>query len=398
MRAGATLRRSDRLFIGLLVAIPATVAASRLGAPAALQFFLSVVAVVPLAGLIGSATEELTARLGGRAGGLLNATFGNAPDLLIGVFGVQRGLIPLVKATLVGALMSNSALIIGLCAVAAGVVHRRPRFDRREAGHHGILMLLTVAAILFPTVAASVLCASGSCAPAARAPLQSVSVGIAVILLLAYGAYVVFGIFGIEGRRRTVPDEAGRSSRGGRETAAMSERAHAERGRNWPTWLSLLVLALTTVALVPVVDVLTGTVEEVTAVLGWSDLFVGIVIVANAGNVAEGYAAIRLAIQRPGAPSAAEESGLDLSISIASASSIQIATFVLPLVVLYSLFVHPMTLVFGGVEVAILALLVLVFIAIAQDGESNWLEGTQLLVLYAMSAVIFFALPSGTFS
>ncbi|HCG01144.1 MAG TPA: hypothetical protein DEV93_11445, partial [Chloroflexi bacterium] len=137
----------------------------------------------------------------------------------------------------------------------------------------------------------------------------------------------------------------------------------------------------------------------VTKVLGWTDVFVGIVIVANAGNAAEAYAAISAAIRRRGSPGGVgEDSGLDLALGIASASSIQIATFILPLVVLLSLFFHPMTLVFGWVEIAILGLMVLVFNYIAHDGESNWLEGLQLVVLYAMAAIVIFVLPSTAIS
>jgi Ca2+:H+ antiporter len=148
-----------------------------------------------------------------------------------------------------------------------------------------------------------------------------------------------------------------------------------------------------------VVDTLTGTVGAVTKVLGWTNVFVGIVVVANAGNVAEAYAAISAAIRRRGTPGPeGEESGLDLALGIASASSIQIATFILPIVVLLSLFFHPMNLVFGWVEIAILGLMVLVFNYIAHDGESNWLEGLQLVVLYAMAAIVFYVLPATAFS
>jgi Ca2+:H+ antiporter len=139
-------------------------------------------------------------------------------------------------------------------------------------------------------------------------------------------------------------------------------------------------------------------VDAVTHVLHWSQVFVGIVIVANAGNVAEGYAAVRLAWQRGGLDPEETDSGLDLSLGIASASSIQIATFVAPVVVLFSLTAHTMNLVFAPVEVAIFGLLVIVFTYIAQDGETNWLEGAQLLALYAMAAIIFYGLPGSVFS
>jgi len=371
----------------LLLFVPATIAAAAFHAPPWLQFFLSVGAVIPLASVLGSATEALADRLGGKIGGLLNATFGNAPDLLVGVFGVQKGLIPLVKATLIGALISNSALIMGVCYVVAGLIYGRPRFKRDEAGHHSVLMMLTFAAVLFPSMGAFV---GGH--PSA-ATIQHISVGIAVVLLIAYAAYVAYGIFGIESLRHHEP--RGREVR--TSTDVVDDEAHS--GRSWPLWVSVAVLVGSTVALIPVTDILTGTVTAVTQVLGWTDVFVGIIIVANAGNVAEGYAAIRFAIQRPGSPADAPsgDSGLDLALGIASASSIQIATFVAPVVVLYSLFAHPMNLVFSPVEIAILGLLVIVFTYIAQDGESNWLEGAQLLALYAMAAIIFFGLPVTAF-
>jgi Ca2+:H+ antiporter len=350
-----------------------------------------VLAIVPLAAFIGAATEGLAGQLGGKIGGLLNATFGNAPDLLVGVFGVQRGLIPLVKATLIGALISNSALIMGLCYVAAGLIHRRPRFKRDEAGHHSVLMMLTVAAVLFPSVGSLVVCGGTRCSGSAnRATILHVSVGISVALLVAYVAYVLYGIFGLESLRRAEPE--------GRDMRHVKQRGESG-GEHWPVWLNVLVLVASTGALIPVTDILSGAVEPVTKVLGWSEVFVGMIVVANAGNVAEGYAAIKFAVSHAASPeeSPSGDSGLDLALGIASASSIQIATFVAPLVVLYSLTGHSMNLVFSPIEIAILALLVIIFTYIAQDGESNWLEGMQLIVLYAMAAIVFFSFPVSAF-
>lgn len=386
--SGVRLSREDRIMMALLVFVPATIASAGAGAPGWLQFLLSVASVIPIAALISSATDALAHRLGGKVGGLLNATFGNLPDLLIGIFGVQKGLIPLVKATLVGALISNSALIMGLCFVAAGLAHRRPRFDRGEAGHHSVLMMLTVAAILFPTVGAFVICGRTCSGTSSASTIQGISVGIAIVLLIAYVAYVTYGIFGFE-------------SLGGRPTEGRETRvfqAQPGRAEAWPVAFSLGLLIVMGLALIPVTDILTSGVAAVTKVLGWSEVFVGMIIVANAGNVAEGYAALKFAIRKPGTPDGVTgDSGLDLALGIASASSIQIATFVMPVVVLISLFFKPMNLVFTFVEVSILALLVIVFTHTAQDGESNWLEGVQLLVLYAMAAIVFFALPASAF-
>jgi Ca2+:H+ antiporter len=377
------LSGENRVFAILLVFVPAALISSWLRWPPALQFLLSVAAIIPLAGLIGAATKELADRFGARTGGLLNATFGNAPDFLVGFFGIQLGLINLVKATLIGALISNSALIMGLCYISAGLIHGKPKFRRTEAGHHSVLMLLTVAAVLFPTSGALAICGGTQCtAGGAAHQVQLMSVGISAALLVAYAGYIVFSIFGAESWRRprvkTTPREVPPGT--------------------WSPWLSVSVLVAATVLLIPVVDLVTSTVGAVTKVLGWTDVFVGIVIVANAGNAAEAYAAISAAIRRRGSPGGVgEDSGLDLALGIASASSIQIATFILPLVVLLSLFFHPMTLVFGWVEIAILGLMVLVFNYIAHDGESNWLEGLQLVILYAMAAIVIFVLPSGAF-
>lgn len=177
----------------------------------------------------------------------------------------------------------------------------------------------------------------------------------------------------------------------------MRERSAEEHPVAWPTWFATATLAIATAALIPVTDILTSSVQPVTAVIGWTQVFVGIIIVANAGNVAEGYAAIRFALSRGGVDPARGDSGLDLALGIASASSVQIATFVAPVVVLYSLTGHSMDLVFSPVEIGILGLLTIIFAYIAQDGESNWLEGVQLMVLYAMAAVVFYALPASVF-
>lgn len=373
----------------LLILVVAALAGARLGWPPALQFFVSAGAVIPLAAFIGEATEALADQLGGKLGGLLNATFGNAPDLLVGVFGVQRGLIPLVKATLIGALISNSALIMGLCYVIAGLRFGHPRFSSKEAGHHSVLMMLTVAAVVFPSIGALALCGPGACrASGYNGTILHVSVGIAVVLLVAYAGYVLFGIFGLQSLRHQEE---------GRDTHILHERAVEDRQANWPAWFSVAVLALATAALIPVTDILTGSVEPVTHVLGWTQVFVGMVVVANAGNAAEGYAALRFAFSRGGVDPERGDSGLDLALGIASASSIQIATFVAPLVVLYSLTGHTMNLVFSPIELAILALLAIIFAYIAYDGESNWLEGLQLLALYAMAGIVFFAFPVSAF-
>ena len=374
----------------LLVFVAATLAAPYIHLPIVLEFFLSVLAVVPLAGFVGAATEALTERLGSRAGGLFNATFGNAPDILVGIIGVQKGLIVLVKATLIGALISNSALIMGLCYVVAGLKYGHPTFSRREAGHHSVLMMLTVAAVLFPSLGAFVTCGiHANCVGSQSGPITEISVGIAVVLLLAYFAYLAFGVLGLESIGPHKP----------LATEMAVEEEPVVASDTWPVWVAVLVLGVATVLLVPVINVLTDSVSPVTSSLGLTEVFVGMVIVGNAGNAAEAYSAIRLALVRPGSkiPGHPHDSGLDMAIGIASASSIQIAAFVAPIVVIFGLFSHPFNLVFSPIEIGILSLMVLVFAQTAHDGEANWLEGAQLIALYAMAAIVFYALPTNAF-
>ncbi len=387
----AIFTSEERVLAVLLLFVLATLVGPALRLPSWLEFFLSVAAIVPLAGFIGSATEALADRLGARVGGLFNATFGNAPDLLVGIFGVQKGLIPLVKATLVGALISNSALIMGLCYIAAGLRFRRPRFNRHEAGHHSVLMMLTIAAVLFPSLGSFVTCGlKTECGTSTSGPIMGTSLGIAVVLLVAYAAYLAYGVLGLQSLR----GEAQPS-----DTHFLTENSAVKHRKPWPLWLSLGVLVGATGALIPVINDLTDSVAPVTQTLGLTEVFVGMVIIGNAGNVAEAYAAIRFAVVRRGSPEGGPhgDSGLDLALGIASASSIQIATFVAPVVVLISLFYHPMSLVFSPVEIGILGLLTLMFTYTAQDGEANWLEGAQLLALYAMAAVVFYELPASAF-
>ncbi|MDQ6691425.1 MAG: calcium/proton exchanger [Candidatus Dormibacteraeota bacterium] len=389
----AMFSREDRVMGLLLIFVVATLLGPYLHLPTWILFFISVGAVVPLAGFVGSATEALADRLGARVGGLFNATFGNTPDLLVGIIGVQKGLIVLVKATLVGALISNSALIMGLCYIAAGLKHRRPTFNRHEAGHHSVLMMLTVAAILFPSIGSYVTCGSrGVCSAQAGLPIQQISVGIAIVLLVAYLAYLVYGVLGFEALRGVAVAP--------REMHFLTESSKVQHKLSaWPVWFAIVVLAAAALTLIPVINVLTDSVAPVTQTLGLTEVFVGMVIVGNAGNVAEAYAAIRFSLARPGSPHRGDhgDSGLDLAIGIASASSIQIAAFIAPVVVIYSLFAQPMNLVFSPIEIGILGLLVLVFTYTAQDGESNWLEGAQLVALYLMAAVVFFYLPASAF-
>lgn len=359
-----------RFLLFLLVFIPLALIGSALGWPAGILFFLSLGAVIPLAGAIGTATDQAAMTSGPRIGGLLNATFGNVPDLLVGYFGIQSGLFAFVKATLIGAIISNTGLIVGLSFLVAGLRHGFVRFNARQAGGHTVLMLLAVAAMLFPTITAITV-------QPALAP-EGLSVGVAIILLLAYLAYVTFSIFNVVGGDPPLgaPGVAG--------AVITSEAEILEpSGPHWPLWLSVGVLLASAAVLIPITDILVAALMPAITALGWTSAFAGVILVANAGNASEMYSAVRMAGKRR----------LDLSLEIASGSSIQIATLIAPIIVLLSLTKYPMDLTFSPLELAIVGLVVAIFAYVAHDGETNWLEGFQLLAIYAMAAAVFYVLP-----
>jgi Ca2+:H+ antiporter len=359
----------SRLSLALLAFVPVSILGARLGLPGWLVFFVSLVALVPLAALIAEATDQIALRQGPRVGGLLSATFGNVPDVLVGYYGVRAGLIGFVKATLIGGLISNSGFIVGLSFLVAGLRYGFPRFDARDAGHHSILLILAVSGMLLPTVAFLSIPS-----PLAK---DELSLTVSLILLVAYLAYLAFSVFGLVGRvTQPAPADAG--------AAVQAEAAIVEPSEaRWPVWLSVAVLLGATALLAPVTDALVGAVNPTIKALGWTDVFAGMVFVANASNAAELYTAVTVA--RAGR--------LDLSLSVASGGSIQIATFVTPLVVLISLFFTPMDLGFTATELAIVGVVVAIFSYVAHDGETNWLEGFQLLAVYVMSAAVFYFLP-----
>ena len=340
----------------LVLGLPAAFACKLLGAPAWTVFAGSALALLPLAGWIGLGTEHAAARVGPSLGGLLSATFGNAAELIITIFALRSGLVELVKASLTGSIIGNTLLVLGASAVAGGVKHGTQRFDARTAGRHSAMMILAVSAMALPAVFATAVPS-----PYIR---EEVSVGVAILLLLTYAAYIYYSYFSKEGR-------------------GAGHDGHAAEGA-WPLKRSLAVLGAAVLGTVAASELLVGTVEAVTESLGLSTFFVGLIVVPLIGNVAENSSAIRFA----------RRNHMELSISIAANSSTQIAVFVAPLLVLISLFVHPMNLIFLPIELVTLGCATAIFAYISLDGETTWLEGVQLIALYLIAAVAFFFLKA----
>ena len=353
----------------LLVFIPLAFAAEYLFHAPVLVFAFSCLGLLPLAGLLGEATEELALHTGPRFGGLLNATLGNAAELIITVIALKAGKVELVKASITGSILGNVLLILGFSLLVGGLRNGIQTFDRGMAGTASTMMLLSVIGMLIPTLFELVHRIERAQPVLGETPdlsLDRLSLGVAAVLMLMY---VLSLVHSFQRPERGIAREVGVQDGAG---------AHAAR---WSVKTSSAVLFGATVFTVFLSELLVGAVEPIVRRLGVSEVFLGIVIIPLVGNVAEHLVAVQ----------AAYKNKMELSLAISLGSSMQIALFVAPLLVFVSLlFGHEMTLFFHAFEVVVLALSVLIAGQIASDGESNWLEGAQLLVVYAIVGFAFF--------
>jgi Ca2+:H+ antiporter len=377
----------------LLLLIPAAFVARLAGLPDLVVFVLSAGGLIPLAALIGTATEQLAYRLGPVYGGLLNATMGNAAELIITTLAVRRGLITLVKASITGSVIGNVLFGLGLALVVGGARHGRQRFAARRATTNAAMMILAVAGLSIPAVFAA--------GHANGEAVERLSLLLALVLLITYLAYLGYTLRNRELQRPDPPAAAApppQSGQPGRDRHDRQENEEDEENPVWPkgareapreaehwgTGWALLVLAGATIGAAVTGELLVGSVETVTHEAGLSEFFVGVVVVPLIGNVPEQWSVLRMAWR----------DRLNVALAIAAGSSTQIALFVAPVMVGISLlFGHPLTLIFTPLEVTILGLGTAIFAYISLDGESNWLEGVQLLAVYATAALAFFLIP-----
>lgn len=345
-----------KLLYGLLVFVPVGLASEYLGGPVLLTFGAAALGVVPLAGIIGDATENLAARTGPRVGGFLNATLGNAAELIIAIFAIRAGLLPLVKASITGSIIGNLLLVTGLSILVGGLRNGRQRFDRVQAGLDSTMLILAIIALVVPSFF------SHAIEQSSQDAVEYLSLGVAVAMLAVYVLELVYS-FGT--------------------STALGHRT-VRKESVWSMRKSLIVLVSTTVFIAWLSEVLVGAVEPVVASLGWTEFFLGIVVIPIVGNVAEHLVAVQVAV----------EDQMDLSLEISLGSSLQIALLVAPVLVFVSLLMgHPLTLVFVRFELIALTAAALIAALVALDGESNWMEGAQLLVVYVILALAFFFLP-----
>jgi Ca2+:H+ antiporter len=331
-------------------------------------FIVSCIAIIPLAGWMGKATEHLAEHLGQGVGGLLNATFGNAAELIIAMMALSRGLTDIVKASITGSIIGNVLLVLGLSFVAGGAKFSEQKFNRTAARSSATTLLLAGIALLIPSIFH--LSAGAQWTPAKE---QTLSLAIAVVLIATYGLTLYFSLR--THKQLFVGEPHGEIAR------ATDEETH----EHWSKGKSALILFIATAFVALISEFLVGAVESARTSLGLTEVFVGVIVVAIIGNAAEHSSAILMAMKNK----------MDLSVGIAVGSSIQIALFVAPILLFASYFIGPtrMDLEFSIPE--IVAVLVAIGIAgqISGDGESNWLEGVQLLSVYIILGILFFFLP-----
>lgn len=323
-------------------------------------FVASALAMVPLAAILGRATEDAAVYTGPKIGSLLNATLGNAPELIITIVALREGLVDVVKASIAGSIVGNILVVLGASMLAGGLKNGTQRFDGRTAGTNATMMMLAVIALVIPAVFAL---GQVEHRPS-EADIERLSDGVAVILIVLYGLYLLYSL------RQTSPGE---ESRGG-ETERASMRLPVAIG----------VLAASTLAIVFMSELLVGALEPTAEDWGLSNLFVGVMLVPLVGNIAEHFVAVQVAMRNK----------MDLALGIALGSGLQIALFVTPVLVLAGVVLgEPMTLVFNSFELAALVGAGVIAVLIANDGESNWLEGAELLALYVILGIAFFFVP-----
>jgi Ca2+:H+ antiporter len=330
-------------------------------------FAASAIGVIPPAALMGKATEELAARSGPGIGGLLNVTFGNFPELVIAFFALLEGLQEVVKASIIGSIIGNILLVLGAAMFFGGLRRDRQTFDRTAAGAQSSMLLLALAALIMPAVFQLVL-GGGLPHPGDEykdfgSKVEQLSFAVAIVLIASYIGGLLFSL------------------RTHRSLFNPEDEVGGDEHGNWSVRRAVIALAIAGVLVGVMSEILVGSIAEAAETVGLSEFFIGAIVVAIVGNVAEHWVAVIVAVKDK----------MNLAVNIAIGSSAQIALFVAPVLVLASFVFgpHPMALVFNGLELSALALAVIIANRVTAEGESNWFEGVQLLAVYVILALAF---------
>ena len=343
----------------LLLAFPAAVLGSLLHANPTFNFIVACLGLIPLAGLIGESTEALAIFTGPKIGGLLNATLGNAAELIITIVAIKAGLLDLVKASITGSIIGNLLLVLGFSVLLGGLKHGTQRFARSHAATNATMLVLAVIALTVPSLFNHTLI--GTELPANTT--EAISLGVAGVMIVLYVLGLIFSL---------------RPAKSVLALEIPAEEPH------WSKRTALVVLVVSTVAVVWLSEILVNSVEAVMAASGLSEFFLGIILIPIIGNVAEHLVAVQMAMKNK----------IELSLEIALGSSLQIALFVAPVLVFISLaFGNYLNLMFNQFELVALMAAVIVAALVSSDGETNWLEGAELIAVYLILGVAFFFLP-----
>lgn len=356
------------IFLVLLIFIPISILAYFLKWEATVIFITAGIAIIPLAAYMGTATEEIAIVVGPNLGGLLNATFGNATELILALVALNEGLVNVVKATITGSIISNLLLVMGFAMLLGGLRYKEQSFQPTAARLNASSMNLAVIAILLPTAVQYT--SSGI----EEASIQKLSIAVAIVLIVVYSLTLLFSM-----KTHTYLYDAGVVQAEIEETAA-AELESAKKN----LWLWVLLLLIITLGVAVESELLVNSLEEATSQLGLSSLFTGVILLPIIGNAAEHATAVTVAMKDK----------MDLSVSVAVGSSLQIALFVAPVLVLAGWVTgQPMDLDFNAFELVAVAVAVFIANSISSDGKSNWLEGTLLLATYTVLGFAFYFHP-----
>ncbi|CEQ22433.1 calcium/cation antiporter [[Clostridium] sordellii] len=341
----------------LLIFIPISIIGEFMHLPPTVMFVLAALSIIPLAGLMGEATEEISFYTGPKIGGFLNATFGNATELIISFFALKAGLFDVVKASIAGSVIGNILLVLGASMLFGGLKHKNQSFNKKVIEVSSSMLLFAVIGLCIPAIFTHTIDPK-----LLNTRYEGLSIVVAIIMFAIYILSLVFSFF-------THKD--------------IYSIDHEEEGSaKWSIKKSIIILAIATILIAIESEFLVSGVDSITATLGLSEFFVGIILIPIIGNAAEHSTAIVMAMKNK----------MDVSVEIAVGSSLQIILFVAPVLIFLSLLFTPMSIVFNQFELVSLIVSVLIVNRVASDGESNWLEGVQLLSVYLIIAAGFFIL------
>lgn len=366
----ALLADPARLLDLLVVFVPVALVLAVASADPTAVFVAAALGIIPLAGILGEATDGLADRAGTHAGALLNATFGNAAELIITIAAIRAGLLDVVRASITGSIVGNMLLVLGLALLVGGLKNGLQSFSSRRASLAMTTMTLAIIGLAIPAIFAQAIEARS------RLGVEYLSVGVAIALIVGYGLSLVFSF--TQASALSSPELPAK----GDELPASQEPVDQSAGWSARRALGVLVGCVFFIALLS--EILVNSLEPVMSEHGLTPLFVGVIVVPIIGNAAEHLVAVEMALKNR----------MELALGVALGSSMQVALFVAPLLVFISLLAgHPMSLVFNPFELAALGAAVVIAALISLDGESNWLEGAQLVIVYVILGLAFFFLP-----